>query len=163
MKNDMALIMEGWRKSNLLEGVADLIQNKSLDAEAIEKIGEELSKNPSFELAVELFSALSQADTEDLGVEEGVMDWINAKVVQGMIAKDNLADLLRSDSRFAPLLKMSGPALALAFLYFKNEAGGVDPDDYASALDIIAKKGSVSLEGLADATLSEKLKRSPNG
>lgn len=165
MKNNMGLILEGWRQTTLLEGVADLIKKKALDPEDIEEIGDKLTQNPDFKLAVQVFSALSQADIENLPpVKEGAMDWINAKIVKAMIAKDNFSELLRSDPRFAPLLKLTGPALALAFLYVKNESGlGIDAEDFTTAIDMIAKKGNIGLEGLADATLTEKLKRSPNG
>ena len=166
MKNDMNIIMENWRRTTLLEGVTDLIKNKQLDPETIENIGDKLSKDPGFELAVELFSAMSEIDPEEMeDLGEGVMDWINSKIVQGMIAKDSLMDTLNSDSRFKPILELTGPALAIAFLYFKNETGGVDPDDYATAFEMITKKGQIGMENLADVVIAENIKklRSPNG
>lgn len=160
MKNDMGLIMEGWRHTTLLEGVVKAIQDKSLEPEDVKKIGDKLSaKDPGFTLAVQFFNALSQTDPEEMDeLGEGAMDWINSKIVQGMIAKDNLVDTLKSDPRFAPVLKLGGPALALAFLYFKHETGGIDPDDFGSAIDMIAKKGRVSLDNLADAALVESIR-----
>jgi len=162
MKNNMNLILENWRRTTLLEGVVDLIRNKTLDRESIEKIGDKLSDNKDFEMAIQLFKALDQTNPEEIeALDEGAMDWINSKIVQGMIAKDNLVGLLKSDSRFAPLLKMSSPALALAFLYYKNESGGLNPEDYQSALEMIVKKGNISLEDLANSTLAEKFKKEP--
>lgn len=160
MRNDMKLIMESWRQTNLLEGLSDAIKNKQLDDEAIEKIGEKLSDNEGFELAIQMFSALSQIDseeTEELG--EGVVDWINSKVVQGVIAKDNLVDTLKSDSRFAPVLKLGGPALAMAFLAFKHKTGSVTASDFAVASEIVTKKGNVDIASLADAVLTEYVKK----
>ena len=167
MKNNMKLIMESWRQTTLLEGVAAAIQNKDLDPKAIEEIGEKLlSDNKGFKLAVQIFSDLGETDPKDTNsLGEGALDWVNSKIIQGMIMKDNLVDTLKSDSRFAPVLKLGGPALALAFLYYKNETGGIDPNDFTRATEIIAKKGQVGLEGLANATLNEKIERlrSPNG
>lgn len=166
MKNDMKVIMESWRQTNLLEGVVDAIENNQLDDEAIEKIGDKLSDKEGFKLAVQMFSALSQTDPEEMEeLGEGAIDWINSKVIQGVIAKDNLVDTLKSDSRFAPVLKLGGPALALAFLYFKQKAGGVDPQDFAAATEIIAKKGKIGLDSLVDSVLTEYVKklRSHNG
>ena len=160
MKNDMGLIMEGWRHTTLLEGVEELIKQGKFDKKTIEEFGNRLmAKKPGFKLAVDLFSVLSQTNPEGMDeLGEGAMDWIHSKIALGIIAKDNLVDTLKSDSRFAPVLKLGGPALALAFLYFKQESSGIDPDDFASAFDIIAKKGRVRLDNLADATLVENIR-----
>lgn len=81
MKNDMGLIMEGWRHTTLLEGVVKAIQDKSLEPEDVKKIGDKLSaKDPGFTLAVQFFNALSQTDPEEMDeLGEGAMDWINSK------------------------------------------------------------------------------------
>jgi len=160
MKNDMKLIMESWRRKSILtEGLSDLIKNKTLDNDAIEKIGEKLSDNEGFDLAVQLFTALSTSDHEEVeGLEEGPVDWINSKVVQGLIAKEKLVDTLKDDPRFKPVLNLGAPALALAFLYFKHKSGGINPEDFASATEMIAKGGSIELESLADAALMENIK-----
>ena len=156
----MKLIMESWRRKSILtEGLSDLIKNKALDNDAIEKIGEKLSGNEGFDLAVQLFTALSTADHEEIeGLEEGPIDWIHSRVVQGLIAKENLVDTLKDDPRFKPVLKLGGPALALAFLYFKHNSGGVNPQDFTSAIEMIVKKGDIGLESLADAALMENTK-----
>lgn len=160
MKNSMKIIMEGWRRTTLLEGVTDLIKNKALDDETIEQIGDKLSDNEGFELAVQFFNALSQTNPEEMDeLGEGTMDWINQKIVQGLVAKDNLIDVLKNDSRFAPMLKLSGPALGLAFLYYKSQSGGVDPEDFTTATNMIVKKGNIGLEDAADAILMEKRKQ----
>ena len=157
MKNDMKLIMESWRKQSLLlENLSQLIKNKALDDKDIEEIGQKLSNNEGFELAVQMFSALSEVDPEEMDeLGEGPMDWMNLTIIKGMMAKDDLINTLESDPRFAPILKLSGPALAAAFLLYKQKSGGVNPDDFATATEMIAKKGKIGLEGLASATLLE--------
>jgi hypothetical protein len=161
MKNNMSLIMESWRASQILsESIVDLIKNKKIDEETIEAIGEKLSDNEGFELAISFFNSLSEFDQEEIEeLDESALDWMNQKIVQGLIAKDNLIDVLKNDSRFAPMLKLSGPALGLAFLYYKSQSGGVDPEDFATATNMIAKKGNISLEDAADAVLMEKRKK----
>ena len=167
MRSDMKLIIESWRRTTLLEGLADAIKNKQLDDEDVKEIGEKLSDKEGFQLAVQMFSTLSQVDSEEAGgLDEGPIDWINSAFVQATIAKDNLSDTLESDPRFAPILKLGAPALAMAFLVFKQKAGGsIEPNDLSMAYEIIAKKGQIGLEGLADAALMEKIGklRSPNG
>ena len=88
------------------------------------------------------------------------MFWMKIKIAQGYFTGKDLINTLESDSRFAPILKLSGTALALAFLAFKTEAGGINPEDYATATEIIVKKGKIGLEGLASATLLEVVPQS---
>jgi len=159
MKNDMKLIMESWRKSSINEGIVDLIKSKKLDDKSVEKIGKNLSDEEGFRMAVQLFSSLSEIDSEEMeGLDEGVGEWITSTAVSAMIAKESLVDTLKSDQRFAPVLKLGAPAIALALLYFKHKTGGIQPSDFASATEIIVKKGDIGMEKLADAVLMEKYK-----
>ena len=156
----MKLIMESWRQTNLFEGIADAIKNKQLDDEAIEKIGDRLSDKEGFKLAVQMFSAMSDIDTDEMGeLDEASMDWVRSLVAQGYVAGNQLIDTLKSDSRFEPILKLSGPALAIALLYFKQKTGGVTGMDMAVAADIVVKKGNIGLDALADAVLTEHTKK----
>lgn len=154
MRNNMKLILEGWRQTTLLEGVVDLIKNKSLDDEAVEEIGDKLSDNEGFQLAVKMFSAIDQMDPEEVaGLDEASMDWLTSKIVQGVIAKDNLMNTIKSDPRFAPILKLTPAALALSFLYFKHASGaGIGADDFTTAAELIMKKGKIDLDSLAQGT-----------
>lgn len=153
MKNDMNLIMENWRRETLLEGVVDLIKNKKLDGDAIEEIGDKLSKKEGFNLAVQFFSSLGEMDPDEMEeLDEGALEWIDSKIVQGLIAKDKLVDTLKTDPRFSPILKLGAPALAMAYLYYKHKTSGVDPSDLASAAELIVRKGKIDLESLAQGT-----------
>ena len=159
MKNDMGLIIESWRKSSINEGIVDLIKSKKLDDKSVEKIGKKLSDEEGFKMAVQLFSSLSEIDSEEMkGLDEGAGEWINSAVVSAMIAKESLVDTLKSDPRFAPVLKLGAPALALALLYFKHKTGSIQGSDYVAATEIIVKNGNIGLEKLADAVLMEKYK-----
>lgn len=166
MKDDMKLIMESWRQTNLLESLSDAIKNKQLDNQAIEKISEKLSDNEGFKLAVQMFSAMSQIDEDEMGeLDESAMNWLKGLIAQGYVDGNNLIDTLKSDSRFAPVLNLGGPALAMAFLAFKHEAGSITGSDFAVASEIVTKKGNVDIASLADAVLTEYVKkpRSHNG
>ena len=161
MKNDMKLIMESWRrKSILVEGLSDLIKNKALNSDSIERIGEKLSDNEGFELAVQMFSAMSQIDSDDMGeLDESAMNWVESLIAQGYVDGNNLIDTLKSDSRFAPVLKLGGPVLALAFLTFKQKTGNLTGSDLVVASEIVIKKGNVDIASLADAVLTEYVKK----
>ena len=160
MKNDMKLIMESWRSSSiLLESVADAIENKTIQPDDVAKIGKKHLQDPGFQQALEMFAALSKADPDADGeIDEGAMDWINLKIIQGMQAGENLSDTLKSDPKFAPMLKLSGAGLALAFLSFKMESGGLNPEDGLTAAQILSLKGKIPLDNLADAVLYEETK-----
>ena len=159
MKNDMKLIMESWRSSSiLLEGaLAAAIEDETIQPEDIAKIGEKQLQDPGFQQALEMFSALSRAGENGTDeIDEGAMDWINMKIIQAMQAGENLSDTLKSDPKFAPMLKLTPAALALAFLYFKLESGGMNPQDVTTAGELLIRKGNIGLENLADAILTEK-------
>ena len=161
MKNDMNLIMESWRQQTLLEGMVDLIKNKSLDKETVEKVDNKLSDDEGYQLAKQLFSIIAQEDTgESNNLEEGPLDWMRNKYVQAQVDGMMLVDMLKEDPKFAPILKLSPAILALAYAYVGMETGVPESQLAATAAEIVAKKGKLdidSISGIANMTEQRKV------
>tara|TARA_B100000035_G_C20941226_1_gene527632 strand:+ start:575 stop:1060 length:486 start_codon:yes stop_codon:yes gene_type:complete len=151
MKNDMNLIMESWRQQTLLEGMADLIKNKNLDKETVEKVDNKLSDNEGYQLAKQLFSIINQEDTDKSNdLDEGPLDWMQDKVRQAYVDGMILTDMLKKDPAFAPILKLSPAMLALAYAYIGMETGVPESQIAATAAEIVIKKGKLDVNSLAD-------------
>ena len=162
MKNDMILIMESWRQTTLLEGVVDLIKNKSLDKETVKKVDNKLSDNEGYQLAKQLFSIIDQESAEESNnLDEGSLDWMRDKYSQALAGGITLKAMLENHPKFGPILKLTPAMLALAYIAANaHSTGAISPSDAATAAEIMIKKGNLdidSISGIANVTEQRKV------
>ena len=151
MEKEIKKIEASTSPNKLNESLSTLIKNKTLDKETMEKIDNKLSDNEGYQLAKQLFSIIDQEDPEELkDLEEAPLDWMKNKYLQAQVDGMMLIDMLKQDSRFAPILKLSPAILATAFAAVKMETTGFDGQTAAGAIEILAKKGKLDVNSIVD-------------
>ena len=149
MLNDMKLIMESWRNSQLLletdeKKVLDFLNNVTsgnLDPQQTKKVFDNLQQNPQFKELTRFFSEI-----ETLPVDEGTIDDAMATLsVKGM----SILDALKKRSGGQKLVNATPAIMALAYAAMKFSQGDLDPEDLETVISIMKKGSQTDLSSIA--------------
>jgi hypothetical protein len=139
MSNEMKLIMESWRSSQLLleadeKKVLDFLKNVAsgnLDSQQTKKVFDKLQQDKQFEQLAQFFSEI-----ESLPVDEGIIDDAMASIsVKGM----TILDALKEKPGGQKLVNATPAIMALAYAAFKYSQGDLDVPDLENIINILKK------------------------
>tara|TARA_R110000851_G_scaffold174629_1_gene320791 strand:- start:230 stop:691 length:462 start_codon:yes stop_codon:yes gene_type:complete len=151
MSNEMKLIMENWRNSQLLleadeKKVLDFLKNVTsgnLQPQQAKEVFDKLQQNSQFKDLAQFFSEI-----ESLPVDEGIIDDAMASIsVKGM----TIIDALKTKPEGQKLVNATPAIMALAYAAVKFSQGELEAGDLESIINILKKGSQASLIDIASA------------